>query len=217
MTALDELQRVLSEWDKAEKAIKISEQITGQVPIPSIMELRYAGRRIADYFRAAESDPKQPAAISLLIDAEYDCIRAQHDAADIAVNFITIFVDQILQKIEPFSLEDEDVRKISDYLDRVERFKVAVVDSRSDRKNRPAIYEILLFDLEAITEDFSIFKKECLHLMQKSDAFHSLGQEKESVAQLALSGQKLRSFMQRSILVAAAIAAILSSLISFTR
>lgn len=151
------------------------------------------------------------------MDAEFDCVRAQHDAADIAVNFITIFVDQILQKIEPFSLTEGDIAKISHYLDRVEGFKAAVAESRGNRKKRAGIYEKLLSDLEGIAEDFSVFKKDCLHLMQKSDTFHLLGQEKESVAQLALKGQKLMSYMQKSILFFAAMASLLLLLINTIR
>ena len=39
---------ICAEWDRAEKYIKLAEQIGGKVVFPAVAELRYAGRRIIE-------------------------------------------------------------------------------------------------------------------------------------------------------------------------
>jgi hypothetical protein len=161
---------VLSEWDNAEHVIKIAEQITGQVAIPSVMELRYAGRRICEAARIADTDQKR--CFELLHDAKFDCLRAQHDAVDISINFIAGFVDKVLVKSEPMALQGK-YDAISGYLNRVKEFQLRVAESRQNREMRAEIYRQLTSDLSAVKEDFSNFKVELVRIIEKSDEYYT--------------------------------------------
>jgi hypothetical protein len=52
----DALGSILTEWNQAERDIKIAEQVSMRVVEPSIKELRYAGRRVTEALRLILSD-----------------------------------------------------------------------------------------------------------------------------------------------------------------
>src|SRR5688572_5247091 len=79
--------RVSAEWNKAETAIKLAEQVNGEIINPAIYELRYAGRRLIEALEAASAGDRQEA-LSLLRDAHFDCMRSRHDATDAATSKI---------------------------------------------------------------------------------------------------------------------------------
>ncbi|NBC97342.1 MAG: hypothetical protein GVY27_13435 [Deinococcus-Thermus bacterium] len=80
-------------WNAAERDIKIAEQIDGAVIVPSINELRYAGRRFveAQEVRVRGGDPAK--ADRYLGDAWFACLRARHDAIDASVSKIAKDLD----------------------------------------------------------------------------------------------------------------------------
>lgn len=84
----DILRDIAKEWNKAESAIKRSEQIAGDVSIPAISELRYAGRRMIDALDAAHHGGNDDKIRALFEDARFCCHRAQHDAIDAAMFLI---------------------------------------------------------------------------------------------------------------------------------
>jgi hypothetical protein len=89
--------RLRAEWNRAERAIKIAEQVEGQIVNPAIYELRYAGRRIVEAFDLLESDPTS--ALQRLQDAQFDCCRARHDAIDAATSKMAATLDNAQEKL----------------------------------------------------------------------------------------------------------------------
>ena len=66
--------KVCGQWNKAEKTIKLAEQVNATVVLTSISELRYAGRKLIEaHAKKHEGDFSK--AVELLSDAYYDCCR----------------------------------------------------------------------------------------------------------------------------------------------
>jgi hypothetical protein len=129
------VEAVRVEWNKAEKAIKLAEQINGEIVNPAIYELRYAGRRLME----AISESDEVKFKKLLGDAHFDCCRARHDAIDAAtskmVSDLKISVDKlgadiVLQHFPDFTSLFGSLSGV--------RKRIAI--SREDRDNREAIY-----------------------------------------------------------------------------
>lgn len=92
---------ICNEWDRAEEDIKVAEQINNKVVIPSVSELRYAGRRIIEALREIEKNGPEEKIIGLLQDAEFDCHRARHDAIDAATSKIAVDLEIATKKNRP--------------------------------------------------------------------------------------------------------------------
>lgn len=89
---------VADAWDKAEHAIKLAEQVNGQVVNPAIYELRYAGRRLIEADQLEAKGDLEEAA-KRLGDAQMDCMRARHDAVDAATSKITVHLELAIDKL----------------------------------------------------------------------------------------------------------------------
>lgn len=161
MTQQEDVARVLAqiftEWDKAEKAIKIAEQVNGEIVNPAVYELRYAGRRLIEGMRLHFSGDHTQA-LKRLNDAHFDCCRARHDAIDAATakisNDLAIAVKKIGSNLvlEHFADYAKLVRELQST-----RRKIAV--SREDRESRDKIYESIVNDnLEKIMEYYEDFQ-----------------------------------------------------------
>ena len=81
-------EQICAEWNKVEKDIKLAEQVSGKAVIPSINELRYAGRRIVDALAKARVPGSEHDVAVLLAEARFDCHRARHDAIDVGSSII---------------------------------------------------------------------------------------------------------------------------------
>lgn len=145
------------EWNKAEKAIKLAEQINGEIINPSIYELRYGGRRIVEAFALLQAGNVDTAR-RILHDAEFDCCRARHDAIDAATSKIVSDLDIARHKLganvimTTFPDFPALVRDLGEVRDRIAR-------SRENRENRNAIYEAIQNDkLAEIAEKFRMFR-----------------------------------------------------------
>lgn len=144
-----------AEWNKAEGAIKLAEQVNEEIVNPAIYELRYAGRRIIEAFDVIESDKE--AAILKLRDAHFDCCRARHDAIDAATSKMVAALDNAKDKLGVTILLTHfaDAGKIIRRLGEV-RAKIAL--SREDRENRDKIYAVLqshdLSEIVSLYDDF---------------------------------------------------------------
>jgi hypothetical protein len=70
------IQEICAEWNQAEGEMKLAEQIAHALVMPSVNELRYAGRRIIDACML-EGDPNaQDRVHGLLEAARFFCLRA---------------------------------------------------------------------------------------------------------------------------------------------
>ena len=136
----ERLGELLNEWDRAEESIKQAEFIQDEVVLPSINELRYAGRKIVEALRLSDDDPSR--AELLLNDAIFDCMRARHDAVDAVTAFISIKLDALTEElgvdvvISCFPRMPELIAALGEVED-------AIVVSREKRTDRDAIYETL--------------------------------------------------------------------------
>lgn len=146
------LRDIAKEWNKAEAAIKRSEQIAGDVSIPAISELRYAGRRMIDALDASHHNGNEDRIKALFEDARFCCHRAQHDAIDAAMAKIGIDLDNLTNKLgfEAVLHAYPDFREFySDFS--IARGKIAL--SRGNRNDRIGIYEaITAVDLPNLAE-----------------------------------------------------------------
>ncbi len=91
------LTNVANEWNKAEGLMKVAERVRAEVVLPSVNELRYAGRRLVDAWVVAPQIAQNPALRSdfdaYIKDALFRCHCAQHDAIDAAVLFVQAAMD----------------------------------------------------------------------------------------------------------------------------
>jgi len=76
---------VREEWNKAEATMKIAEQVNSEIIIPSVLELRYSGRKVIEALQFIEAQEPEKAN-EILQDALLDCYRARHDALDAAIS-----------------------------------------------------------------------------------------------------------------------------------
>lgn len=136
------LNSIASEWDRAEADIKKAEQVCHNVVIPSIKELRYAGRRIIDVITKMATGASREDIDDLLADAKFDCHRARHDAIDAATSKIAIDLEIMATKLgyEVILPVDPQFPQLVQGLQAV-RDKIAA--SRKNRQNREAIYSVI--------------------------------------------------------------------------
>ncbi len=93
------LKDITSEWDRAEQDIKLAEQVNNKVVLPSIKELRYAGRRLVEVIKLVGEGAPISEIQPRLQDAKLDCHRARHDAIDAATANIAANLDIMAKKL----------------------------------------------------------------------------------------------------------------------
>lgn len=209
-----DLAAVLSEWDAAEKAIKLTEQVTGQVAIPCIMELRYAGRRLGDAFRAYENNDQSLAA-QYLADAKFDCMRAQHDAIDLAVNHMAVFLDELLLKAEPLAIGD-NYEPITDFLEKISSLQKRVITSRGERQKRNQVYTSLGKEIGRLQSDFTQIKLIAVDVLRDSDSFFSQNKDRKGVIHDAMELRQKERRTKVFTMLAAVVAAFSAIVAIFT-
>ncbi|CAN7316452.1 hypothetical protein [Mesorhizobium sp. LjRoot246] len=146
--------KVRSEWNRAEKAIKLAEQVNKEIVNPAIYELRYGARRVVEAFDL--DDPT--AAEKHLQDAYFDCCRARHDAIDAATSKMTAVMDLAVQKLGA----DVVLQYFPEFTALVHRLGAVcdlIAESREDRKNRDKIYAVIeADDLGELVKIYNKFK-----------------------------------------------------------
>lgn len=136
------LESIRHEWGRAERDIKLAEQVCNEIVFPSINELRYGGRRVVDAVHGLLTGAPATEVDALFADARFDCHRARHDAVDTATSKIAITIDIMVDKLtyEAILPAYPDfvtlVRSLADV-----REKISI--SRKDRENREAIYSAI--------------------------------------------------------------------------
>jgi hypothetical protein len=149
---------VYQEWDKAETVIKLAEQVSGKIVFPSINELRYAGRRISEALSciARGDDPKKIEA--LLRDAQFDCLRARHDAIDASTSKIAADIDVMSQKLRYEAILVAFPR-FADLSRNLRDVRKKIVQSRGDRDNRDKIYAVIsAADLPKLVDEYNALR-----------------------------------------------------------
>ncbi len=138
----DLLAEIRNEWDYAEEVIKRAEMVTGSVIIPSILELRYAGRRIVDALNGMATNTRSEKITELLQDAKFDCHRARHDAIDAATSKIASDIDTMSRRLGYHAIL-KAYPEFGNFSRQLSTVRQKIVDSRGDRNSREAIYSAL--------------------------------------------------------------------------
>ena len=135
------LKAIREEWNNAEEVIKEAEIVDGEVVIPAIYELRYAGRRIVDAYEAW-SRPDREQSLKYLHDAYFNCFRARHDAIDAATAKIAEDIDMLRRDIGPGAVLSYYPDYAALAMDLYEtRSKIA--STRRERNDRDKVYKTI--------------------------------------------------------------------------
>lgn len=145
-------RRIVEKWNKVEKALKITEGELTFAQQPAINELRYAGRRIVDALAiclhrhgedvSAHSDEDID---RVLLEAEQNCIKAEHDIADATILYVHKYVNAV---VEEFGELDVNAH-FPNYFQlkaRIANVNEFVTSSREQRGQRATIYDEILSD-----------------------------------------------------------------------
>ncbi|KCZ54132.1 hypothetical protein HY29_15430 [Hyphomonas beringensis] len=145
-------------WNLAEKTIKQAEQVSAEVVVPAIQELRYAGRRFVEA-DAHEQKGEDEEAKRLLSDAYFFCCRAQHDAIDAATAKISLDLGTCVNGVTPAD-KVAIFPEYNELLDALISIEERVAQSRENREDRQHIYETLAkTDFERIIELHKKFRR----------------------------------------------------------
>jgi len=134
--------QICHEWDEAEKDLKNAEQVCGEVVIPAIKELRYAGRRLAQALQLQSSGGDRDAVEKLLQDACFDCHRARHDAIDAATAQISKVLDIATDKLG-YDVVMATFPDFAGMMTQLNELRAKIVSSRGSAKTRDEIYELI--------------------------------------------------------------------------
>jgi hypothetical protein len=163
----EELLRILrdiaSQWNQAEAWIKDAELFTGEVPIPAINELRYAGRRLVDLIEVCFIDTNGGSvdleyAKKILIEVSEIVVRARHDVVDSIFLFAQLYFDEMEKRFSAVQL----VAICPDYTRigvTMQSIATLVVSSRDQRRLRAEQYlQIHSVDIPKIKDAYRIIK-----------------------------------------------------------
>jgi hypothetical protein len=155
------LATIQTEWNRAEADIKTAEMVVRKIVLPSVKELRYAGRRIIDVLMVITANPDDPnhAQIgALLEDARFDCHRARHDAIDAATAKIAADLEIMAEKLGYHAILPAypEFPKLYQSLLTV---RDKIKESREKRDNREAIYSVIeAVDFPALVPSFNTMR-----------------------------------------------------------
>jgi hypothetical protein len=131
---------IQQEWDKAERCIKLCEQFSTKVNIPSVKELRYAGRRIIDALNDASQNGSKDEVLKKLNDALFRCHCAQHDAIDVSLDVMALDFENMEKRLK-YPAIISAYPGFSDLYAEFTEARQLTAKSRGERRDRQAIYE----------------------------------------------------------------------------
>lgn len=133
---------IYNEWEKAEEDIKIAELVCGEVVIPAIQELRYAGRRLAQALRAHSTPGTSDDVGKLLQDACFNCHRARHDAIDASRSQVAKILDIAIDKLG-YDVVLRVYPEFAALSDKLQHLGAKIAKSRGAPNDRDLIYEVI--------------------------------------------------------------------------
>jgi hypothetical protein len=153
----ERLSAIGVQWNKAEQAIKQAEQVNNQLNQASVLELRYAGRKLIEAHRHKLND-EHDLALEKLADAFYDCCRAQHDAIDAATSHMASELERIVKKVSPKTVATLYPRYGELHI-ALAKVRKKIQASRLNREDRSATYNTISdFDLASTIELFEALR-----------------------------------------------------------
>jgi hypothetical protein len=143
-----QLRGIFDLWNDTEARIKEAERLRAEVVIPSIKELRYAGRWLADVlgviFPLVEDklSPEQRSTLErYLFETTQNCVRAKNDAIDASVLFVHRRLEQMVNAFgipNVFSYFPDYVRMLT----AIREVDAIITDTRgAERPNRNELYD----------------------------------------------------------------------------
>ncbi len=136
------------EWNTTEEWIKRGEHFGNAIILPSINELRYAGRRLVDAFAAAQRGDAKGAERHLLVASE-DLMKARHDVVDAVVYYVSQEANRIRKTVGAGYLQ-KYFTQYGDLFGLLKTMAQKTTQSRGDRTRRNEIYESVM------RENFSV-------------------------------------------------------------
>lgn len=133
-------EKICHEWNKAEEDVKRAEQVCDEVIIPSIKELRYAGRRLVQALELNARNGDKAEIEKLLNDAAFDCHRARHDAIDASTAQIAKVMRIATEKLKYGAI----LTAFPDFprlWERLNAIRGKIVASRGSAQDRDRLYE----------------------------------------------------------------------------
>ena len=146
------------EWDKTEKWIKDGEFVVGDTIIPSINEMRYAGRQLVDACRMAQNSHSEKARNHVL-EAGANLTKARHDVVDTCISYICNTMEDEAIRLGAGNILKHfpDYGKILTLLDDIGN---KISESRENRKQRDEIYnDIMENDMLEVFSAYRSFRK----------------------------------------------------------
>ena len=137
MTAL--MADICVEWDTAEAEIKRAELICGEIVLPSVNELRYAGRRLVDAMVAVRNHNTSEHVRALLSDVKFNCHRARHDAIDAGSAKIASDLEEVLKTFGP-AVVATSFSSLPALVQKLQVLRSQIIESREHREQRDKIY-----------------------------------------------------------------------------
>lgn len=150
---------IRDEWDNAEKVIKLAEQVTADVVIPAVQELRYAGRRLIDALNADACGEPPECVRAFIEDARFSCHRARHDAIDAAISLMSIDADLLARKMG-YDIVHSSFPDYLNFVQRLDEARARIAESRANRHDRDAIYAaITQGDFPGLVLDYKALRR----------------------------------------------------------
>ena len=149
------IAEVREEWNKAEATMKIAEQLNSEIIIPSVLELRYSGRKVIESLQLIEAENSGKALV-ILRDALLDCYRARHDALDAAISKMVSDLNNAKNYLGAKALLDH----FPEYINLTTLLGDAqkqISKSRKNRDDRDAIYSTI--ESHDLVEILSLFRR----------------------------------------------------------
>jgi hypothetical protein len=140
-------QQIIYRWNRCEDLLKKAERLRGEVVMPAVNELRYAGRRIVDALCAINSD--KPDEIRFAEAKKYAneafmfCMRAEHDCVDSIILYAHIMIDQYESQYDAIMLR-QVCPSLTSYRQHKRRIDDLVAASREDRDSRDSKYQEII-------------------------------------------------------------------------
>jgi len=164
---IDRIKRLSKAWADAEMALKIGEQTLGDVVIPAIKELRYAGRKLAKSLDNYINEVDVTKTDLVLEDAIFDCYRARHDATDAATAAVSLHIEHAI-KVLGYEAVKEHFSEYSDLRGKLVSVRQKISEAREDQNGRHDIYEDLeLMELPEIIALYDKFKANEPHMKDR--------------------------------------------------
>ncbi|MBI1197264.1 MAG: hypothetical protein GC203_05320 [Phenylobacterium sp.] len=126
-------------WNGTEKVLKEAEQLRGELVVPAVSELRYAGRKLVDFTQSRLANEDMAESKKHIYDYEQCCIRARHDAVDSAVMYMKIYY---VHMVKTFGIDAiaSCYRHHAELRKAISIVEERVLLSREDRQKRVDLY-----------------------------------------------------------------------------